>query len=109
MSLIMARSTNNRLRINWLPVFQVLNSTAGKVTLITTLIGAGYAAGFYSCQLVKDRELLQKEQEYNELHSQQNIIKNEFDRERSDNHLENNQLKMQLYNLRDIIKKNEKK
>ncbi|NML55846.1 hypothetical protein [Chryseobacterium cheonjiense] len=105
----MARNNNNRLRINWLPFFQWINSSTAKVTLITTLIGAGYTAGYFSCQFIKDRELLQKEKEYNDLHSQQNIIKNEFDRERSDNHLENNQLKMQLYNLRDSIRKNGKK
>jgi hypothetical protein len=100
---------NNTRRVNWLQIFQGVNSSWGRIAVIAAIMSLGYTFGFFSCQFIKDRELLQKEEQFNTLSSQYSKELNEFERSKSDQHLENNQLKSVIFNLRDSIRKNEKR
>lgn len=103
----MARRRRNRY--NWLQFFQSLESTWGKVAIVATIFGVGYGVGYYSSEVVKNRELLQKEREFSDLATAHNKEINDYEKLQMDVHLENNQLKSQLYIIKDSIRRNEKK
>ncbi|WP_315056818.1 hypothetical protein [Chryseobacterium indoltheticum] len=99
----MAQPRNNNRNVNWLRIFQFMDSKYGNISLIVGIITTGYTFGYFSATQLKERELLQKEREYNNLSTEFSTVKIQFERERSDKHLEINQLKLNFNNLRDSI------
>lgn len=96
-------------KINWLTFFKLINSEYSRLTIISGLIGLGYAAGYFSSNVINGRELIKMERELNNVTSELNSIKIQFERERSDLHLEINDLKLKKNNILDSLNRNEGK
>ena len=94
---------------NWLAFFQSLDTKYGRIAIFGSIISFGYGAGYISAQLVKDREIVKMERDYNDLKYELNSQKIQFERERSDSKVEQNQLKITIINLSDSIRNGRKK
>lgn len=95
-------------KINWLNVFQSIDSKNGRTAVFVSIVLLGYGFGFYSSTLIKDREIVIMERQFNDLKNDFNIQKIQFERERSDSKVESNNIKIKFFNLIDSIKNGKK-
>lgn len=93
-------------KFNWNSFFQNINSTTGRITIISTLLGIGFGFGSFTYKTVSDRELLQQERELNDCHySLKDIESSKKDLEKN-LEFEINKLKYENRLLKDSISKN---
>ncbi|AYM99633.1 hypothetical protein [Chryseobacterium sp. 3008163] len=96
-------------RINWLAFFQSLDTKYGRLGLFSSILVLGYTGGYFSSSFIKDREIVILERQYNDLKSELNLQKIQFETERSDHKVEMNRITIILINTRDSLKNGRKK
>lgn len=97
-------SRRNAPRINWNYFFQSINSTTGKIVVITTLIGVGFTFGNFTNKFISDRELLKQEKELNDCHYSKRDCEDKLKDQAKNLEFEVNKLKYENKVLKDSIK-----
>lgn len=102
-------SRRNPSMINWNSFFQNMNSTTGRITIITTLLVLGFGFGNFTYKTISDRELLKQERELNDCHYSKRDCEKGLKDQAKNLELEINKLKYENRVLKDSIKNYGKK